>query len=226
MKKSTSIILGIILIALGVIFALNALELTNIDIFFDGWWTLFIIVPCLIGLFKGKDKLGNLIGIGIGVFLLLCARDILSFSLVWKLLVPVIIILVGVNLITKSFKGSKAKEITESYKVSGEVTPEFAAVFSGRKVNFDNQNFEGANITAVFGGVDLDLRNAQIRKDCVINVSATFGGIDILLPANVNASVSATGIFGGVSDKRRNSPGNTVTVYITGLCMFGGADIK
>ena len=50
MKKYGSIILGIILILVGVIFGLNALDITDIDIFFDGWWTLFIIVPCFIGL--------------------------------------------------------------------------------------------------------------------------------------------------------------------------------
>ena len=60
MKKITKIIGGLILIAVGVLFALNALKITNFDIFFDGWWTLFIIVPCLIGLFTEKDKIGNL----------------------------------------------------------------------------------------------------------------------------------------------------------------------
>ena len=45
MKKISSVIWGIVLIAAGALFALNALNITNIDIFFDGWWTLFIIVP-------------------------------------------------------------------------------------------------------------------------------------------------------------------------------------
>ena len=77
MKKIGSVILGIILIAIGAVFALNALNITDIDIFFDGWWTLFIIVPCTIGLFTEREKTGNIIGIAIGVFLLLCCQDIL-----------------------------------------------------------------------------------------------------------------------------------------------------
>ena len=95
MKKNGSVILGIILIAIGAVFALNALNITDIDIFFDGWWTLFIIVPCTIGLFTEREKTGNIIGVAIGVFLLLCCQDILSFSMFWKLLVPAIIVIVG-----------------------------------------------------------------------------------------------------------------------------------
>ncbi len=29
---------------------------------FDGWWTLFIIVPCAIGLITDRDKTGSIIG--------------------------------------------------------------------------------------------------------------------------------------------------------------------
>lgn len=61
--KIRNILWGILFIFVGVIFGLNALEITNIDIFFDGWWTLFIIVPCFISLFKESDKTGSLIGI-------------------------------------------------------------------------------------------------------------------------------------------------------------------
>ena len=72
MKKITKILWGIVLIVLGVIFALNALNIADINVFFDGWWTLFIIIPSLISLFNDHDKVGGLIGIAIGVFLLLC----------------------------------------------------------------------------------------------------------------------------------------------------------
>ena len=51
MNKTSNILWGIVLIVLGLIFGLNALDITHIDIFFNGWWTLFIIVPCCIDLF-------------------------------------------------------------------------------------------------------------------------------------------------------------------------------
>ena len=52
MNKMSNLLWGFVFIIVGVIFGLNALETTYINIFFDGWWILFIIVPCFIGLFK------------------------------------------------------------------------------------------------------------------------------------------------------------------------------
>ena len=71
MKKLSKILWGIALIVIGGIFALNAFGVTDIQLFFDGWWTLFIIVPCCIGIFSEREKTGNIIGLLIGVFLLL-----------------------------------------------------------------------------------------------------------------------------------------------------------
>ena len=44
MKKIESILWGLVLIVVGVIIGLNTMGITNINIFFDGWWTLFIIM--------------------------------------------------------------------------------------------------------------------------------------------------------------------------------------
>ena len=52
MRKISKILWGIAFIFAGVIFALNAFGITDIEIFFDGWWTLFIIIPCLVGIFS------------------------------------------------------------------------------------------------------------------------------------------------------------------------------
>ena len=66
MKSFGNVLWGIVLIVVGLIIGGNALGITNINIFFDGWWTLFIIVPCFIGLFKEREKTGNIIGLLIG----------------------------------------------------------------------------------------------------------------------------------------------------------------
>ena len=71
MIKLSKILWGAALILVGGIFALNAFGITDITVFFDGWWTLFIIVPCFIGIFSEREKTGNIIGFLIGVFLLL-----------------------------------------------------------------------------------------------------------------------------------------------------------
>ena len=225
MKKINNIIWGIVLVAVGALFALNALNITDINIFFDGWWTLFIIVPCTVGLFTEREKTGNLIGIAIGVFLLLCCRDILSFSMVWKLLVPAVIIIIGIKMVFKGIFGNKANEIVKNLKAEGKEIKTGCATFSGCDMNFDGQVFEGAELTAVFGGVKCDLRNAVIEKDCAIQVSAIFGGIDIFVPDNVNVKVSSNCIFGGVSNKTATHK-DAPTIYVSGTCMFGGVEIK
>ena len=225
MKKISSVIWGIVLIAAGALFALNALNITDINIFFDGWWTLFIIVPCAVGLFTEREKTGNIIGLAIGVFLLLCCQDILSFGMLWKLLVPAIIVIVGLKMVFTGLFGNKANEIIAKIKQDGGETKVGCATFSGCDLNFDGEVFEGAELTAVFGGVDCNLKNAIIEKDCAIQVSAIFGGIDILVPDNVNVKVSSNCIFGGISNKtalHKEAP----TIYISGTCMFGGVEIK
>ena len=225
MKKAGSVLWGSVLIAAGVIWALNEFNVTNINVFFDGWWTLFIIVPCAIGLFTEREKTGNIIGIAVGVFLLLCCRDILSFSMLWKLLVPAIIVIIGLKMVLAGLFGNKANEIMKKLKLEGKEPKAGCATFSGCDLNYDGEVFEGAEFTAVFGGVKCDLRNAIIEKDCAIQVSAIFGGIDIFVPAGINVKVNSNSIFGGVSNKtaaHQNAP----TLYISGTCMFGGVEIK
>ena len=226
-EKLNKMILGAALVLVGGIFALNASGLTDIEIFFDGWWTLFIIVPCVVGLVKEKDKTGNLIGIGIGVFLLLCCQNVLRFDLLWKLAVPVMIVIIGLKLILTAVFGDKAvKMITDSRQSGGNIKSG-CATFSGQTLNFAGETFEGAELNAIFGGVTCDLRNAVIERDCAISASAIFGGIDIFVPDNINVKVSSNSIFGGVSEKKHNPTiAGAVTLYINATCIFGGVDIK
>ena len=95
MKKFGNVLWGIVLIIIGLIIGGNALGITNINIFFDGWWTLFIIIPCFIGLFKDNEKTVNLIGLLIGVALLLACQNIIDFHLIWKLAFPIILVIIG-----------------------------------------------------------------------------------------------------------------------------------
>lgn len=225
MKNKSNVIWGIVLIAAGVLFALNAMKITDIDVFFDGWWTLFIILPCTVGLFTEREKTGNIIGIAVGVFLLLCCQDILSFAMLWKLLVPAIIVIIGLKMVFGGLFGNKANEMIEKLKESGNEPKVGCATFSGCDLNYDGEVFDGAELTAIFGGVKCDLRNAIIDKDCAIKVSAIFGGIDILVPDNINVKVSSNCIFGGISNKTRTVK-DAPTVYVSGSCMFGGVEIK
>lgn len=226
MKKLKNILWGLLLIAAGILFTLKVLNVIDLNIFFDGWWTLFIIVPCTVGIFTESDKLGSIIGVAIGVFLLLCCQDVLSFELVRKLFVPAIIIIIGIKLVVGGLIGNKANEIFAKMKENGQNPKDYYATFSSQNLNFSGELFEGAELNAVFGSVKCDLSDAVIDKDCAVRVSAIFGGITIIVPENVNVKVNTNSIFGGVENKTMTTDKSRPTIYINGTCMFGGVEIK
>ena len=227
MKKIGNVLWGIVLIVIGLIIGGNSLGITNINIFFEGWWTLFIIIPCFIGLFKDNEKTGDIIGLLIGIALLLGCQNILDFDLIWKLAFPTILVIIGVSIIFKDTLGgevsSKIKKLNE--KRNGENS--YCSTFAGQNVNFNGEKFTGADLTAVFGGVKCDLKNAIIEEDVVINASATFGGIEIYVPSNVKIKIKSMPIFGGVENKANTKVDeNSYTIYINSTAIFGGVEIK
>lgn len=227
MKKFGNILWGLVFIVVGLIIGCNAMGLTNINIFFRGWWTLFIIIPSFIELFKDENKTWSIIWLVIGIVLLLCTRDILSFSVIGKLIFPFILVMIGLSFIFKDMFRTKVNEKIKklnSERVDGE---DFCATFGGIKNSFKDQEFKGANIDAIFGGVEIDLSEAIINHDQVINASAIFGGVDIKAPKSVNIKVKSTPIFGGVSNKLKDNFNESLpTIYINAFCLFGGVDIK
>lgn len=228
MNTMKNVFWGIILVILGLIWGLNALDITNINIFFDGWWTLFIIVPCFIGLFSDKDKTGNIIGLVIGIALLLCCLDLLDFNIIWKLSFPTILVIVGLSFIFKDSLNNKINKEINKINKENNSDNEYCATFSSQNVYFDDEEFKGANLTSVFGGVKCDLRNAIIKENQVINCSAIFGGIDIYVPENVKVKIKSNSIFGGISNKRKDASKDkdAKIIYINATIMFGGIDIK
>ncbi len=226
MRKLNKILWGIVLVAAGLVFALNALGVTNIEVFFDGWWTLFIIIPCLVGFITEREKTGNFAGLAIGIFLLLCAQDILEFDLLWKLILPAVVVILGLRLIFSGIASKTVDKKIHEIKLDGERSKVEFTAFSGSDLKYDGEVFDGAELTTVFGGIKCDLRNAIIEKDTVIKATAIFGGIDILVPEGINVKASSISIFGGMSNKAANTDNNTVTLYVSATCMFGGVDIK
>lgn len=225
MNRMSNYLWGLVFIVVGVIFGLNALNLTDINIFFDGWWTLFIIVPCFIGLFSEDNKKNNLIGLLIGIILLLGCLDLISFNLIWKLIVPIILVIIGLSFIFKdAFNNKISKEIKKLNKTE---TKEYCATFSEQTVEFSDEEFTGCSLNAIFGGIKCDLKDTIIKKDTVINASAIFGGITIYVPKDVNVKISSTSIFGGVSDERKIKTKDAKnTIYINANAMFGEVEIK
>ena len=219
---------GLVLVSLGVILAGNALGWFDVNIFFKGWWTLFIIVPCTIGLITNpKEWLGHLIGIIVGVSLLLACLDVISFSNLWKLLLPAIVILIGLSLIIKNLFSQKFDKAVEKLNEKFDKSDESGAVFGGANINMAGKEFKGKNLSAVFGGLKLDLREAKIKEDVIINATAVFGGIEIYVPNTVAVETKSNSFFGGVSNKSNVKPKDKApTVYVNGTALFGAVEVK
>ena len=220
MNKISNLLWGTLLIVIGVIIGL---KITNINLLFDGWWCFLIIIPCFIDLFKEKDKTGNIIGIVIGLFLFLACQDLINFDVIWKLLIPFILIMIGLSFI---FKDVFSKNIKNEMKKISKSKDEYISTFSAQKITIDEE-FKGCELNAVFGSTECDLKNAIINKDVIIEANAIFGIVTIYVPENINVKITSTPIFGTVSDERKEKVKTAdKTIYIKASDLFGGVVIK
>lgn len=224
MKKYKNIVYGIMLILLGIIIALISLDIIHTNLLFKGWWTLVIIIPSIIGLLFDDDKLGNLISLIIGILLLLGVRNIIDYKILLKLFVPILLVTVGLSLILKNIlESKKTLQIKELNKVKDNTKDIFATLSNENKKIIGE--FKGISIDAVFSNVELDLREAEIKKDQVINVSTIFSGVTILTNNNIKVIVKSDSLFGGVSNHTEEKD-EAKAIYINASCLFGGVEIK
>ena len=228
MKQARPIIWGIAIVALGVIFGGNAIGLFNFDVFFDGWWTLFIIVPSAISLITEKERLQSLAFLGAGIILLLAAQKVFDWDVAWKAILALFLILIGLSIIFRSiFHSKNDKEVEKKVKDADDKTMDAqTAVFSGSERVYNDEIFSGSNMVAIFGGAELDLRKAKFTKDTVIKAFALFGGVDIKVPEDVNIKSKSGFIFGGISDDRKGESKGKYTIYLDAAGGFGGITIS
>lgn len=215
---------GICLILIGVGLLINFLGIFDIFVLFAGWWTLFIIVPALIDLFTKENKTGSLMVLSVGIALLLQQQHLVSTGMIWKILLAMFIIVLGINVIffkNNNFETDVSKEIKNNAGLDS-----FTAFFSGTKRVYNNEKFEGADVSAIFGGVKLDLSEAIIDNDVIISASAIFGGCEIRVPRDVNVKISGSSILGGVDNKVERYSEDFNTIYIKYNTLFGGIEVK
>lgn len=223
---------GIILILLGLGFLLDQTGYINFGDMISMYWPVFIILVGLTGLFDRKSsKLGNLIVIAVGVLLQLSRLDYITID-VFQLFFPVVLILIGINIIfskgVKKHKTSVEPEKWSKSNVSLEDTIDLFVIFSGINTMNQSRTFKGGKLSAIFGGIDLDLRGASLNNnEGFLDVTALFGGVDIKVPDNWRVEMTGTPIFGGWENNTRpnNEPGTPV-LKIRGTAMFGGIDVK
>ncbi|MBP3570102.1 MAG: hypothetical protein J6K04_13180 [Lachnospiraceae bacterium] len=250
MKKANGLIVGVIFILLGLLYGCSALGIFDFSIFFPGWWTLFIIIPCIYALTKkNEDKTGPVIGLVIGLCFLINAQDWRFHIDFWPLAVAVLLIVIGVKIMFPDKKknhkqveftynsenGEKKVEVDgvtfdNTYTKSNGGYVNVSAILGGKDIRVDNECFTGADICVVMGAIDLDLRNAIISEDVYVNVSAVMGGIDIYVPANVRVVTDGCStIMGGIDVNTsyvNYHSADTPKLIFTGSCVMGGIEIK
>lgn len=103
------------------------------------------------------------------------------------------------------------------------------AVFSGADRKGVWEPPRTLNVVAIFGGSDIDLREARFPPGgLTIKVVAMFGGVDIIVPEGTNVEVSGAGIFGAFEAGKRKSPAipGAPTVKVEGAAIFGGVEVR
>ena len=225
MKRTSKIIGGIALVAFGIVWALELLDVISISL--EGWWALFIIVPCFINIFNDRRKAGAIIGCGIGILLLLAARSIIPWNDIWKYMLCLVAVVWGLTLLFFSNKKSSVRRHNSEQAAPVVLDDNIEVNFGKQEYSYDGQPFEGADVHVSFGFVGLDLRDADIRDGAVINVDCSFGGIQIRLPKGVCVNNGIDTTFAGVDCDCCTQPcDGAKTLYLKGHCNFCGIELK
>jgi hypothetical protein len=138
----------------------------------------------------------------------------------WAVIGPLMLVLAGGSVVWRAFN----RPLPEG---AGDAYIRTFAVFSGAELR-PTVPFQGADITAVMGGVKLDLSNAPMARDtAVIDVFTLMGGAEIFVPRDWDVTVKVISLMGGCTDKRRPSTlPATKHLIIQGMAVMGGVEIK
>lgn len=229
MKQTSKIIGGIALLAFGIVWALELMNVIHISL--EGWWALFIIVPCFVNIFNDKHKTGAIIGFGIGILLLLAARDVILWCDIWKYMICLVAVVWGISLLffSKNCGGCHCHSESKSEPIimDGSKMHKIDVTFSKQDYIYSGQRFEGAEVHTSFGYTCLDLRNADIMDGAVITLDCNFGGIEIRVDKDICIKNDIDTAFAGVDcNCNTQQVGDVKTLYIKGKCSFGGIEIK
>ena len=222
-KQRSQFVIATVLIVLGVIFLLGNLDIINVDIgdLLSNWWPLILILLGVVGLFQARSTpVGSIFLIVIGGVLLLVTHDVADFDILW----PIVIIGAGLWIL---FHNRVSRQPTTAGEV-GQDSINVSAVFSGSEQSVTSQSFQGGNVSATFGAVELDLRAAKLAENPVLNVNVFMGGVELRVPDEWLVNVNGSPVLGGI-ECSRTQPAATdgaPTLTINASIAFGGLDIK
>jgi hypothetical protein len=223
-------------VAVGALFFLNNLHIFYVRDWLRFWPAILVaigIVKLVDSTYNGGRVFGGiLIGFG-GIFL---ARTLGYIDIGMREIWPLFLIGLGLLLLVQRtgewhvvFPDPSGTRAASAEPLKGAL--KIDAVFGGAKRVLTTQDFQGGEVVAIFGGVELDLRQTGMVADsAVLEINAVFGGVELKIPRNWSAVVQGVGIFGGYSDNSFQpdpalAPG-VKQLIVKGAAVFGGVDVK
>jgi hypothetical protein len=209
--------IGLILVTLGVFGILDAAGTLDSSRTIDRWWPVAIIGLGLIGmLVERRIALGPGIVVVIG-FLLLADQQRWTDE---DLFGPVLLIAIGLVVLSGLWRHRR---------VEGEHREDSLVMFGGSNIKDRSEHFTHANVSAIFGGATLDLRDAHVDREASVEALALFGGVDVLVPRGWRVALGGTPILGGFEDKTEGDgeiPPDAPVLKVHATAIFGGVGVK
>jgi predicted membrane protein len=223
LRLTPHLMFGLLIILVGIVFTLDNLDMADSRQFLR-YWPAGLIAIGAAKLWQVRSGYGSAIGgvlfVIAGGWMLLDSLDILDVSVLdfW----PIVLIVAGSMIVWQGIRGRQHAALG----ATGE-TINAIAILSGVSRGSNSASFRGGELTAFMGGCELDLRQAAINGEAVIDVFAMWGGIEIRVPDNWTVMGRVTPIMGGFEDKTRAPQGAaTHRLIIRGVVLMGGVEVK
>lgn len=215
------LLVGLLLIVLGVLFILEQNDVLDAGEMIADWWPLVFVIAGLLYLsFSPRHILVPGVLVIIGLALLAGTVD---FVPDWVDTVFWPVVLVAIGLWVMFGGGLSPAGVSRAGRVNSIVA------FFGREVVNESEQFSGGSVLTVFGGTEVDLRNAQpIPSGAAMDILVAFGGTDIWVPEGWRVEIKGLPVFGGWSNKtRRDLAGvGAPLLSIEALVAFGGLEVS
>ena len=216
------LVLGVMIAAVGVLLTLDNMGVAHAADYLR-YWPVGLIAIGLVKLWQaGQGRCGGIGGtlfVGAGALLLLDALDLirLSTDAVW----PMVLVFFGMSMVWRGWSGGRPAAADQSAFISG------MAVLGGVKRGNNSRAFRGGDLTAIMGGCEIDLRQAAIDGEAVIDVFAMWGSIELRVPDDWTVNSRVVPLLGGVEDKTHPAPGSTAhRLVLRGFAVMAGVEVK
>ena len=224
-RLTSQVLFGLFVIALGVLFTLDNLGIANAADYLQ-YWPAILVGLGMVKIWNARRGrqgwVSGLILIGVGSYMLI--KGLTYIQIDARMFWPMLLLGLGAYLVWRGV-GRGRIGVAED----GSARFSAIAVMGSVSRRTNAQNFAGADLTAVLGGCDIDLRQASIAPgpDAVIDILAFWGGIDLKVPEDWTVITRAIPLMGGVEDKTRAPQGTAVKrLVIRGLVVMGGITVK